>query len=87
MTSAAESIATNIVEGCGAATPKEFARFIDISIKSASEVDYQLQLAKDNGLFSTEKWESLWDEVVQIRRMLYGLRRAILRGANPGVGV
>jgi len=84
LTSAAESIATNLVEGCGAATPKEFARFIDISIKSTSEVDYQLQLAKDNGLIAAEKWQSLWDEVVQIRRMLYGLRRAILRRDNPG---
>ena len=31
---ASESIPFNIVEGCGAATRLEFARFIDISIKS-----------------------------------------------------
>lgn len=35
---AAESVPTNIVEGCFAATPKEFARFLDISIKSTGEV-------------------------------------------------
>ena len=75
---AAESIPTNIVEGCGAATRKEFARFIDISIKSTSEVDYQLQLARDNEILSAATWQTLSNEVVEIRMMLCGLRRALL---------
>ena len=32
LTGAAASMPANIVEGCGAATNKEFARFLDISI-------------------------------------------------------
>ena len=52
LVSAAESIANNIVEGCGAATNKEFARFLDISIKSASELDYRIELAKDYALIA-----------------------------------
>jgi four helix bundle protein len=44
MIRAADSIAANIVEGCGAATRKEFARFLDISIKSAIELEYHRQL-------------------------------------------
>jgi four helix bundle protein len=75
---AAESIVSNIVEGCGAATRKEFARFLDISIKSASEVEYRLQLARDNGLMPGPAWKVRTDEVVEIRKMLYGLRRAVL---------
>jgi len=43
---AAESIPSNIVEGCGAATRKEFARFLDIAIKSTSEVEYDLILQR-----------------------------------------
>jgi four helix bundle protein len=78
---AAESIPTNIVEGCGAATRKEFARFIDISIKSTSEVEYQLQLARDNEILSASTWQTLSKEVVEIRMMLCGLRRALL-GSN-----
>ena len=39
MTNAAESIAFNIVEGCGSTSSKEFARFLDISIKSTCELD------------------------------------------------
>ena len=47
LVSGTESIPTNIVEGCGASSRKEFARYLDISIKSTFEVEYQLQLAKD----------------------------------------
>jgi four helix bundle protein len=80
LVSAAESIATNIVEGSAASTRKEFARFLEISIKSASEVEYQLQLAVDNAVLLPSKWKELSDEVVEIRKMLIGLRRAVLRG-------
>ena len=79
LATAAESIASNIVEGCGAATNKEFARFLDISIKSAFEVDYRLELAKDYGYITPARWLELAAEVVEIRKMLYGLRRAVLR--------
>src|SRR5215210_3916183 len=40
LTRAADSIATNIVEGCGSATQKELARYLDISIKSANETEH-----------------------------------------------
>ena len=35
----AESIPSNIAEGCGAATNREFSRFLDIAIKSTSELE------------------------------------------------
>lgn len=76
---AAESISTNIVEGAGAATRKEFARYLDIAIKSTLEVESQLQLALDYGILPSDKWKILSDELVQIRRMLYGLRKAVLK--------
>jgi len=84
LVSAAESIPTNIVEGCGASSRKEFARYLDISIKSTFEVEYQLQLAKDYSILLPNRWESLSSEVVQIRRMLYGLRKSVLTAdRNP----
>ena len=75
---AAESIPANIVEGTGAASPREFARFLEISIKSTSEVEYHLQLALDHGILRPNAWADLSDEVVQIRRMLIALRRKVL---------
>jgi four helix bundle protein len=78
MVSAAELIACNIVEGCGAATQKEFARFLDISIKSTCELEYQLQLAKECGVLTTPVWQSLSADTAEVRRMLAGLRRRVL---------
>lgn len=83
MTNAAESIAFNIVEGCGSSSSKEFARFLDISIKSASELEYQLQLATDCGLLQRRVSRSLSAETVEIRRMLCGLRRKVLHATSP----
>ena len=78
MTTAAESIAFNIVEGCGAATRKEFARFLDISVKSATETHYQLQLARDYGVMRDSDWTQYSAEAIAIRKMLYTLRKKVL---------
>ena len=81
MTRAAQSIVDNIVEGCGAASRLEFARYVDISIKSTSEVDYQLELARDLGVMSHDVWKPLAKEVIELRRMLSALRRSVLAAA------
>jgi four helix bundle protein len=78
MINAAESIAFNIVEGCGTTSSKEFARFLDISIKSTCELEYQLQLATDCNLLPRHVWRPLSAETIEIRRMLCGLRRKVL---------
>lgn len=83
MTSAAESIAFNIVEGCGSTSSKEFARFLEISIRSASELEGQLQLATDAGLLQRSVSGGLSAETVEIRRMLCGLRRKVLHKPVP----
>lgn len=75
--SSAESVVCNIVEGCGASTRKEFARFLDIGIKSTCELEYQLQLAADCGVLPQRTLKSLSAETVEVRRMLCGLRRAL----------
>ena len=82
MTRAAESIVDNIVEGCGAASRPEFARYLDISIKSCSEVDYQLEFARDLGVIAHDVWKPLATEVIEIRKMLSALRRSIIAAAE-----
>jgi four helix bundle protein len=84
MVRAAESIVINIVEGCGGRSPKDFARFLDISIKSTSELECQLELAKDYGVLNLDHWQRLTKEAVDVRRMLCGLRAKVLRpDPNP----
>jgi len=81
ITRASQSIVDNIVEGCGAASRLEFARYLDISIKSTSEVDYHLELARDLGVMSHDVWKPLAREVIEIRKMLSALRRSIIAAA------
>lgn len=81
ITSAAESIPANVVEGCGAFSDKEFSRFLEISIKSALETEYRLQLAHEFGVLGTREWGELTRETVEITRMLCGLRRKLRRDA------
>ena len=77
ITGAAESIAFNSVEGCAAMSAPEFARFIDIAIKSATELEYQLRLAVDYGVLRYAAWRRLTAETIDVRKMLFGLRKKV----------
>ena len=78
ITRAAESIVFNIAEGCGTTSQRELARFLDIAIKSTKELEAQVELAKDYGALRTNTWELLSPRVVDVRRMLCGLRAKVL---------
>lgn len=79
---AANSIAANIVEGCGKSSRAELARFSDISIGSSSELEYWLLLTKDLGQLADKDHERLTTSTIQVRKMLFGLRKAIRNGTR-----
>jgi len=54
------------------------ARFVDMSIKSTKELEYQLLLARDYGVLPRKEWKIHTVETIDIRRMLCGLRRRVL---------
>ncbi|HEV7992687.1 MAG TPA: four helix bundle protein [Gemmatimonadaceae bacterium] len=83
ITRAAESIVLTIVEGCGAASQREFARFLDMAVKSSSEVEAQLELAMDYGVLDGESWDTMTKDVVSIRRQLCSLRTKVLAAVKP----
>jgi four helix bundle protein len=76
---AAESIPTNIVEGSAFESDKEFARYVQTSISSSSELEYHLRVAHDYGVLSQKQWSSLTADVCEVRMMLTGLIKR-LRG-------
>ena len=84
ITRAAESVLFNIIEGCGAASQREFARFLDTSIKSAFELEGQLELAKDYRIVTEGSWTTLSTHTIGVRRMLFGLRSQILLSIRDG---
>ncbi|WP_228400673.1 four helix bundle protein [Chryseobacterium taeanense] len=75
---ASVSIATNIAEGCGRSTDKEFARFLEISIGSTNETEYLLFLSCDLGFTSEDKLSSLNPQLNLIRQKLIQLRKKLL---------
>ena len=68
---AISSVPTNIAEGCGRATNKDFAHFLQISIGSACEIEYQLLLAHDLNYITDEDYNRLNDEIVSVRKMIH----------------
>ena len=70
MRRAAASIPTNIAEGCGRETQSELNRFLQIAAGSASEIEYQLLLARDLNYLPSESYAAISSEVVEIRRMI-----------------
>ncbi len=82
LTRAADSIASNIVEGCGAATNKEFARFLDMSIKSDNELEYHLLESRDLDLLALPVWQGFNDETIEIRKMIFVYRKKVLASSR-----
>lgn len=82
LTRAAKSISDNIAEGCGAATRKDFAKFLDSSIKSANETEHHLLKAKDLGLITPDDWQAHTNETIEVRKMTFVYRRKVLESDN-----
>lgn len=76
---ASSSVPTNIAEGCGYDTAKEFARFIKIASGSITEVAYLLRLSKDLKFIAENDFNSVSEEAKIIRRMLYNLRMSQIK--------
>ena len=70
MRRAVSSIPTNIAEGCGRTSNKDFAHFLQIAIGSATEVEYQLLLAHDINYINDDDYQALTDETVVVRKMI-----------------
>lgn len=68
---ASSSIPTNIAEGCGFNSDKQFVRFLSIALGSASEVDYLIFLALELNFLELEQYNSLNSEIKEVKKMLY----------------
>ena len=78
MKRSASSIPTNLVEGAGRRTDKDFARFLSISYGSTNELEYQIILSVDLGFLERQKGEELIGKIQEIIKMLYGLMNKLI---------
>ncbi|MFC2082294.1 four helix bundle protein [Bacteroidota bacterium] len=70
---AALSIPTNLAESCGRFTDADFARFGQIAFGSASEVEYLILFSRDIELIEINDYNSLNNDVVEVKKMLSSL--------------
>lgn len=73
MKRASSSIPTNIAEGCGRNSDKDFARFLVIAFGSANELEYQIILSSDLNFIQSELSEKLLAQFEEVKKMLNGL--------------
>ena len=76
---AAVSISSNIAEGCGRKTNKDFANFLHISMGSIREVESQLFISKELGYLSENDLKEMESELNELGRMLMGFINYVLK--------
>jgi four helix bundle protein len=70
---AVASIPTNIAEGCGRGSDKDFAKFAQIAIGSASESEYLILLSDELGYIEKVDTNELIEKICEIKKMLTSL--------------
>ena len=77
MQRSAVSIPSNIAEGSAKTSNKDFARFLEISIGSAFELETQLIVSYNLKYIDTIAFENLSDKISEIQRMIYGFKNKL----------
>ncbi len=71
------SIPSNIAEGSGRGTNKDFSRFLSISLSSAFELETQLIIANRNGFISADNFNSVNTKLTKVQKMIFTFRKKL----------
>ena len=72
------SVTSNIAEGFGRFSNKEFAHFLSISSGSVSEVHFQILVAEGLGYINHQDAQRISEMCLEISKMIFGLRRKLI---------
>lgn len=75
----AVSISSNIAEGAGRETTKDFCRFLDIAMGSSFELESQIILALDLEFINQKDGEILIRDIKEIQKMINGFKVSLNR--------
>ncbi len=79
MRRSAISISTNIAEGAGRGSKKEFNQFLNISTGSCYELETQLTISQNLQFFGDVEYEKISEKLIGIQKMIYALRQSLIK--------
>lgn len=82
MRRAAVSVSSNIAEGAGRHSNKEFIQFLYIALGSVQEIDTQLLISLNLEFIAKSDYDALISKLNQISKMLFGLIKSIKQKLN-----
>jgi four helix bundle protein len=71
------SISSNIAEGAGRRSKKEFRQFLDITTGSCYELETQLIISRNLDYLSKKECDRLIESLTEIQKMLYALIKSL----------
>jgi four helix bundle protein len=73
------SIPTNIAEGSGRSTDKDFARFLDIAISSGFETETEIILAHDLEYITEVDFNESIAKIQEVQKMIFAFRQSLIK--------
>jgi four helix bundle protein len=71
------SIASNIAEGSGRGSKKDFSRFLSIAYGSAYELETQIIISNNLKYLSVKNFKSITECIDEVQKMLFGLQKSL----------
>ncbi|NIT61155.1 MAG: four helix bundle protein [Aliifodinibius sp.] len=71
------SISSNIAEGAGRGSRKEFNQFLSISTGSCCELETQLTISQNLSFLNGADYDHIKEKLIEIQKMLYALKRSL----------
>lgn len=76
------SIPSNIAEGAGRNSDKEFIQFLGIANGSCFELLTQIMIASNLNLLEEDKAKEICNHIVEIQKMIFGFRKKLITELN-----
>jgi len=80
---ASVSVVSNIAEGFGRRSRKEFVQFLFVAKGSIAEVQSQLYVALDQNYITQEVFSVLYDKAEEVAKLLSGFITYLLKPSTP----
>ncbi|MDB6095134.1 MAG: ribosomal protein [Verrucomicrobia bacterium] len=77
MRRASVSISSNVAEGSSQYSRNDYRRFIEITARSTFELVSRAAVARNQGLLTPKSYVEIYDQALEIVRMLSGLRDSL----------